>query len=88
MAEEKPGSNFVFSVGKDSRRDDNFVTDNPADWMTTSINLWADVFDDDAPLTIGRRQWQAAPQKSTVLRIDRRNAESGRTANARGSPIE
>ncbi len=52
MTKEQAGSNFVFAVSKNGRRDDNLVADDEVDKMTACINLWIDVFNDNAPATI------------------------------------
>ena len=52
MTIKQPGGQFILAVSKDCRGDDNFITRNPADGMTTCIDLRANVFDNNAPVTV------------------------------------
>jgi hypothetical protein len=74
MTKQQPGRYFVFTVGKNARGYDNLITGNPADRVTTRINLRADVLNDRSLSTIVGRQWHEGPQqKSPLPRIGRRN---------------
>ena len=85
MTIKQPGGQFILAIGKDRRRNDNFITCNPNNLMTACIDLRADVFDDNAPATIGRFQWHAGPVFSREHRCHR-SAEGTLKLDANRTP--